>query len=97
MLAGGHYSELIQLYKSNRNHRAALLLLNRLAEHPDSFSVPPKNPEQFGPKAIVDYLKVCMQNIMIELLLMIFVLNPKLVMISYTYIPTLIISLHVYP
>lgn len=58
LLAGGHYSELIQLYKSNRNHRAALLLLNRLAEHPDSFPVPPKNPEQFGPKAIVDYLKV---------------------------------------
>ena len=38
-----------------------------------------------------------MQNIMIELLLMISVLNPKLVMICYTYYPTVIISLHIYP
>lgn len=59
MLAGGHYAELIQLYKSNHKHREALLFLNRLAEHPESFAAPPRNPEQFGPKAIVDYLQVC--------------------------------------
>jgi hypothetical protein len=57
MLEGGHYAELVQLYKSNHKHREALLFLNRLAEHPESFPVPPKNPEQFGAKAIVDYLQ----------------------------------------
>ena len=60
MVAGGHYAELVQLYKSNHKHREALLFLNRLAEHPESFAVPPKNPEQFGPKAIVEYLQVCL-------------------------------------
>ncbi|KAH8942321.1 hypothetical protein BDL97_14G092800 [Sphagnum fallax] len=57
MLAGGHYRELLQLYKCNHDHRPALLLLNRLAEHPESFPVPPKDPTQFGSKAIVDYLQ----------------------------------------
>ncbi|KAG0561985.1 hypothetical protein KC19_9G108400 [Ceratodon purpureus] len=57
MLEGGHYAELVQLYKSNHKHREALLFLNRLAEHPESFATPPKNPEQFGPKAIVEYLQ----------------------------------------
>ncbi|XP_024386372.1 vacuolar sorting protein 39 [Physcomitrium patens] len=57
MLEGGHYAELVQLYKSNHKHREALLFLNRLAEHPESFAMPPKNPEQFGPKAIVQYLQ----------------------------------------
>jgi hypothetical protein len=58
MFAGGHYRELLQLYKCNHDHRPALLLLNRLAEHPESFPVPPKDPTQFGSKAIVDYLQV---------------------------------------
>lgn len=57
MLEGGHYAELVQLYKSNHKHREALLFLNRLAEHPESFATPPKNPEQFGHKAIVEYLQ----------------------------------------
>jgi hypothetical protein len=60
MVAGGHYAELVQLYKSNHKHREALLFLNRLAEHPESFATPPKNPEQFGHKAIVEYLQVCL-------------------------------------
>lgn len=38
-----------------------------------------------------------MQNIMIEILFTIFVLNPISVMICYRFVPTLIISLHIYP
>lgn len=58
MLAGGHYLELLELYKSRKKHRQALFLLNRLAEHPETFAVPPTHPEQFDSRAIVNYLQV---------------------------------------
>ncbi|CAM6117042.1 unnamed protein product [Calypogeia fissa] len=55
MLAGGHYMELFELYRSNKMHHAAVQLLISLADKPDSFAVQP-DESQFGAQIIVDYL-----------------------------------------
>lgn len=58
MVKGGHYSELIELYRSNQNHREALQLLNRLAQ--DSSSEELRNSQRYGPQDIVNYILVKM-------------------------------------
>ncbi|KAJ7282158.1 hypothetical protein O6H91_Y358400 [Diphasiastrum complanatum] len=57
MMNGGHFAELIELYKYNRMHQEALQLLNRIVGNSDTLEASPHENQQFGFEALVEYLK----------------------------------------
>lgn len=55
MWAGGHYNELLELYRSQKMLHAAIELLKNLADKPEFFAVH-TDESQFGAQNIVHYL-----------------------------------------
>lgn len=52
---GNHYAALLEVYKSNSMHCEALKLLHQLVEESKTNQ---SHAQEFGPEAIIDYLKV---------------------------------------
>ncbi|TYJ47365.1 hypothetical protein E1A91_A02G184600v1 [Gossypium mustelinum] len=72
---GNHYAALVELYKSNSMHRESLKLLHQLVEESKRNQ---SHAEEFGPEAIIEYLKpLCGTDPMLVLEFSLFVLENR--------------------